>query len=107
MDAMKFLELSTKAKPAPIYVLVGDEDFLRRTVLEKLTADLLGDADPAFALTSFEGESAPWSTVKSELDTLPFLSPRRVVTIEQADPFVTENRELLEKHAAKADAKGV
>ncbi|MFL5327944.1 MAG: DNA polymerase III subunit delta [Gemmataceae bacterium] len=107
MDALKFLERSSKAKPAPIYVLTGDEDFLRRQVVEKLIADLLGDADPSFAVTTLEGEAAQWSTVKSELDTLPFLAPRRVVVIEQADPFVTEYRTQLEKHVGDENASGV
>jgi DNA polymerase-3 subunit delta len=106
MDALKFIKRATKARPAPIYALVGDDDFLRRKALEKLTADLLGDADPAFALTSFEGNAAQWSTVKSELDTIPFLSPRRVVVIEQADTFVTEWRGQLEQFQGSEKSSG-
>src|SRR3954467_14349824 len=106
MDALEFLAKNSKTKPQPLFALVGAETFLRRQSLEKLTADLLVGADPAFALSSYEGESANWSTVKSELDTLPFLSPRRVVVIEQADPFVTDNRGALEKYAGDTEARG-
>jgi DNA polymerase-3 subunit delta len=69
-----------------------------RAELEPL---LLEDADPAFALSVYPGETANWSTIRSELETLPFLSPRRVVAIEQADPFVTEHRAQLEKYVAQ------
>lgn len=107
MDALAFIEKSAKAKPAPLYVLVGDEDFLRRLALSKLSTDLLDGADPSFAVSPFEGESARWPDVKSELDTLPFLSPRRLVVVEQADTFVTNNRAAIEGHAANSKSNGV
>jgi DNA polymerase-3 subunit delta len=107
MDALTFLDKSAKAKPQPLYVLPGDEDFLKRQVLAALTLRLLGDADPAFALATFPGDKADWSTVRAELDTLPFLSPRRVVVVEAADPFVTRHRAQLEKCVGQPAANGV
>lgn len=101
MDALEFLAKSAKAKPQPVYVLFGDEDFLKRQVRTALEPLLLEDADPAYALAVYPGEEANWSTVRAELDTLPFLSPRRVIVIEQADPFVTEYRAQLEKYITK------
>lgn len=106
MDAFALLEKATAIKPAPLFVLSGDEDFLRRQVSARLVRDLLGDSDPAFSISSFEGEKADWSTVKSELDTLPFLSPRRVVVVEQADPFVTRFRGQLEQYATAPSQNG-
>lgn len=105
-DALEYLESSKPFPASPLIVIKGDEDFLKRLVRQRLVADLLGDADPAFALSPFEADAAPWSTVKSELDTLPFLSPRRVVMIEQADPFVTENRARLEDLIAAKGGSG-
>jgi DNA polymerase-3 subunit delta len=101
MDAVEFLAKSSKAKPQPVYVLFGDEDFLKRQVRAALEPLLLEDADPAFAVSVYPGDEANWSTVRSELDTLPFLSPRRVIVIEQADPFVSEHRAQLEKYVTK------
>lgn len=107
MDALTFIEKSTKTKPAPMFAVTGDEDFLRREARAKLVADLLEDADPEFAVTAYPGESAAWATVKSELETLPFLAPRRVVVIEQADTFVTDHRSQLEKYVADGASRGV
>ena len=67
---------------------------------------LLGDADPTFAQTAYPGDKADWSVVRSELATLPFLSPCRIVVIEQADPFVTAFRPQLEKYVGQP-AKGI
>src|SRR5262249_2510934 len=56
---------------------------------------------------TMSGDTVQWSTVRGELDTLPFLSPRRVVVIESADPFVTEFRGTLEKYVARPSNCGV
>src|SRR5207244_3629139 len=86
--------------------LLGDEDFLKRSARAALEPKLLEDADPSFALSAYPGDAADWSVVRSELATIPFLSPRRVVVIEQADKFVTEHRSELEKYVA-APSSGV
>jgi DNA polymerase-3 subunit delta len=106
MDAPKFIESLPKAEIQPVYVLFGEEDFLKRAARTALDPKLLEDADPSFALSSYPGDKAEWSTIRSELATLPFLSPRRVVVIEQADKFVTDHRADLEKYVA-VPSKGV
>jgi DNA polymerase-3 subunit delta len=107
MDALTFLDKAAKAKPQPLYVLPGDEAFLKRQVYAALEKLLLGDADPAFAWSALPGATVDWSAVRADLDTLPFLSPRRVVVIEQADPFVTQHRAVLEKYVAAPAKTGV
>jgi DNA polymerase-3 subunit delta len=106
MDAIEFLTKLARSKPQPVYAITGDEDFLKRQSRDALLKLLLDDADPAFAVSTFAGISADLSTVRGELETLPFLSPRRVVIIEQADPFVTKFRPQLEKLVA-APPRGV
>src|SRR5947209_19569531 len=100
MDALTFLDKAAKSKPQPLYVLTGDEAFLKRQALDALEKLLLGDADPSLAWSVLP-VTADWSTARAELDTLPFLSPRRVVVVEQADPFVTRHRAALEKYVGQ------
>ncbi len=106
MDALTFLDKAAKSKPQPVYVLAGDEAFLKRQVTAALEPLLLGDADPAFAWTTHP-PAVDWSTVRADLDTLPFLSPRRVVAVEQADPFVTRHRAALEKYVGQPAKNGI
>src|SRR4051794_34374557 len=106
MDALPFLDKAAKAKPQPVYVLHGDEAFLKRQVLTALDPVLLGDADPDFAKT-VHPPTVDWSTVRADLDTLPFLSPRRVVVIDQADPFVTKSRPTVHESVAEPAKNGV
>src|SRR5207244_4254466 len=101
MDAVDFLNKARRGEPQAVYVLHGEEEFLKRQARSALVAWLLGDADPAFAVSTYPGDRANWSTVRGELQTLPFLSPRRVIAIDQADEFVSENRQTLEKYLAK------
>jgi DNA polymerase-3 subunit delta len=106
MDSLTFLESAPRAKVRPIYVLSGDEDFLKRQVLAALQTLVLGAGD-SFGLSSHPGDKAAWSAVHDELETLPFLSPRRLVVVENADPFVTLHRPALEKYFARPSASGV
>lgn len=107
MDAIAFLAAETKAKRQPTYVLFGDEDFLKRLVRTRIVENLLGDDDPEFAVSVYSGEKLDFSTVRNELDTLPFLASCRIVVIENADPFVTNNRPALEQYLTKPSAAGV
>ncbi len=107
MDALQFLDKGGKAKRQPIYVVTGDEDFLKRRALATLQTQILGDADPAFALSTYAGDKADFAAIRSELDTLPFLADCRLVIVEQADPFVTKFRSNLEKYVEKPAEKGV
>ena len=99
MEALTFLAGAAKAKRHTIYALFGDEDFLKRLARERIIATVLGEEDPSFAVSVYSGEKLDFSTVRNELDTLPFLAPCRIVIIENADPFVTEHRALLEQYA--------
>jgi DNA polymerase-3 subunit delta len=106
MDALPFLAAASP-KRQPVYVLSGDEDFLKRLAREKIVAAALGDADPDLALSVYAGDKLDFSTVRNDLDTLPFLAPCRVVVVEAADPFVTAHRPQLEQYVAKPSSIGV
>jgi DNA polymerase-3 subunit delta len=114
MDSLTFLQGAAKAKPRPIYVLHGDEHFLKRRVVAALRTLILGPDDDGFGLSNRDGEKASWAEIHDELETLPFLSSRRLVVIERADvvidraePFVTRERPRLEKYFAEPSKTGV
>ncbi|OWK44957.1 DNA polymerase III subunit delta [Fimbriiglobus ruber] len=107
MDALAFLDKSARAKRQPVYVLAGDEDFLKRRCRDAVIALVLKDADPDFAVANYAGDKVDFSTIRNDLDTLPFLSPARVVIVDQADTFVTEHRPQLEKYAQAPSKIGV
>jgi DNA polymerase-3 subunit delta len=97
MDSLTFLERITTAKPQALYVLHGDEAFLKRQVQQAIRTLVLGSKENAFAVAVHAGDKATWAAVTEDLHTLPFLSPRRLVIVENADPFVSAERPKLEK----------
>lgn len=109
MDSLAFLEKPPRGDPQPIYVLHGDEDFLKRRVLAVLRERILGAGDQAgeFSFSSHPGDKATFASVVDELGTLPFLSPYRLVVVENADPFVTKHRGALEKYVGAPAARGI
>ena len=91
MDALAFLK-TTNAKRQPVYALVGDEPFLKRHARERIIAAAIGDEDPAFAVGVYSGDKLDFSTVRNELETLPFLAPCRVVVVDCEGGFRKEGR---------------
>ncbi len=107
MDALKFIAAKSKGKRQPVYVLSGDEDFLKRHCRKIIEAHILGDTDPVYALTTYTGEGLDFSTVRNELDSVSFFSEVRLVVVEPAEEFVTKFRPALEKYLPDPSAVGV
>jgi DNA polymerase-3 subunit delta len=106
MDAMAFVELK-KLPDKPVFVLAGDERFLKRLALERIRQAVLGDTAEDYASSSYEGGAVQLATVRDELETLPFLASRRLVVVQEADPFITRYREGLEKYLEHPSRTGV
>lgn len=106
MDSLQFLERIAKSEPQPIYVLFGDEDFLKREVLTAIRRLIVGEDADSLAYSAVPGDRAVFAAVVDELFTLPFLCSRRLVVVEGADKFVTDSRQKLEKYVGAPAAKG-
>jgi DNA polymerase-3 subunit delta len=106
MDAFAFLAQDLVA-PEPVYVLAGPEAFLKRLALARLTAAVIGTAPVEFARSVYEPGAATFAEVRDELETLPFLSPRRLVIVTEADGFVSDHRESLEAYVRQPSRSGV
>src|SRR5688500_15554026 len=98
MDGLTFLDRAANFKPRPVVVLHGDEDFLKRQVKAALRRGVLGDEDDGFGYAAHDGTTASLGAVLSDVRTPSLLSPRRLVVVENADPFVTRERAKLEKY---------
>jgi len=98
-DFMRHLE---REAPLPAYAIVGEEEFARGQCLRALRQALLREADPEMALSQYEGsEVAEPTDLISELRTPAFLAPRRVVIVENAEPFLAKARDLVANYLAK------
>ncbi len=95
-----------KTDATPIIVVAGkDSALVKRCVGEQVDAMLTPD-ERATALLSLDGKQADIAQVMDELRTLPFLAERRVVVVQEADPFVTAHRSTLETYFDSPSSTG-
>ena len=81
----------------PVFVLHGDDAFLRDAYRREIVASAIGQADRQTCVAVFDA-TAELAVVLDELRTLPFLAPRRVVIIEGAEAFISAYRKQLENY---------
>ena len=106
MDALPFLA-AAKSDLGPLYVVHGDEAFLKRQVIRSLRQRALGEASDEQSISTYSGDKATFAEVFDDLDTVPFFDPRRVVIVDGADPFITKYRGELETRLAHLPATGL
>lgn len=117
------------ARPPPIYVIYGKDDFLRREAIEKIVTEVLGPDRDNMAFAEFDGRTARIIDVLDECRTMSLLAPFRVVCVRDADAFIAfkpdedetasvagprsrrrrplSNREQLEKYLESPSPTGV
>jgi DNA polymerase III subunit delta len=106
MEALPFLA-NTKTKIGPLYVVHGDEPFLKRHVIRAVRKRALGEESDDQSVALYTGDKANFAEVFDDLDTVPFFDPKRVVHIENADPFVSKYRSELESKLKVLPETGV
>ncbi len=107
MDSLAYLEKPNRSTLQPVYVLHGDEAFLKRHVLLAIRSRVFSDGADDLGFSSYSGDKVEFAAVRNELDTLPFLCSRRLVVIENADPFVTRHRQALESYVGQPAQTGI
>jgi DNA polymerase III subunit delta len=106
MDALAYIE---RPRIQRLFVVHGDEDFLRRLVIQAIRHAVLGEGggEDGLSFSVHSGETATFAAVMDELQTVPFFGERRLVVVDDADPFVTEHRGALEKAIGRLPSSGV
>lgn len=78
-----------------VYILYGEEAYLRNQYKEKLKNALLGDGD-AMNFHYFEGKDVRVGEIIDLAQTMPFLAERRVMMLENSGLFAHGGEELAE-----------
>lgn len=86
-----------------IYLLYGEEDYLRSQYRDKLKKALTGD-DDSMNYHYFEGKDVPVGEIIDLAETLPFFADRRVILIENSGLFKHGGEALAEYLAAPAES---
>ncbi|HHH76412.1 MAG TPA: DNA polymerase III subunit delta [Phycisphaerae bacterium] len=83
----------------PIYLLKGNDSFLRSSYREQAISAIVGDSDRQLCV-SIHSPDAVLSDILDDLRSPAFLAPRRAVILNDADSFVTAYRSELENYFA-------
>jgi DNA polymerase-3 subunit delta len=103
MHALEFLADNSPFPAVAVVAMYGAERYFRPEVLRRIPG--AGGEEAELSLTRVVGEQADLKTVMTDLRTVSMFGDRRVLLIEDADPFVSAHRAALEKYAAQP-AKG-
>jgi len=97
----------TRKITALIYVIAGKESSLISAEAEKLIDQILPPQQKTTGLLNAEPDKVSITEILDELRTIPFLTDKRVVLVKEADKFISENRELLEKYFDAPSPTGI
>ncbi len=88
----------------PVYVVTGDEAFLRDEVVTALRTAALGGGIPAFNEDKFTAGDATVDKVLAAVRTVPMMAPRRFVHVRGADRWDAGGDGAGEERDAKREA---
>ncbi|MBP5620544.1 MAG: DNA polymerase III subunit delta [Thermoguttaceae bacterium] len=108
VTALEFLQKTDDYQIPPFCVVFGEESFLRSETLKRLRSLVLSDNDGDFSYTRFDGSSVSYTDVLRATSTLAlFGTGRRLVVIEQAETFLSSNKESLEDYISEPSKASV
>jgi DNA polymerase-3 subunit delta len=88
LDAASFRRETAAGKIAPVYLIHGEEAFLKEEAVASLREAVLGpggEQSSPWSLTALEGGSTTLSEILDAARTLPMLSSRRLVLVKDAE----------------------
>ena len=93
---------ATKFPVKPVTVLFGNDPFLKMTAFQAFRHHVLKSDDAEFSLNRYEGDSLSFKDLLQDLTTAAlFGESLRLVVVDDADKFITKNRDKLEQYVDK------
>ncbi len=106
MNALQWMHESGNEPLRAVYVVHGEDPYLMQESLAAIARSVCPDGDSA-AMERVPGSEASLADVLDRLFTLPFFSSRRLVVVDDADPFVSKHRGELEAYVEHPARTGV
>ena len=107
MHATALLAQPDQWQPTPIVVLHGGESQLKSDALRLILCQTLAVDDGDFDCSRYSGGDVELKTVRDELLTVSMFSSARAVVVDDADEFVSRNRDGLEDYFERPSKSGL
>ena len=98
-----FIDATKGKNYAPVYLFIGEEDYLSEKCVDRVICDLLTTDTKAFNLDIVYGSKADASQVMAHAASFPMMSDRRVVVIKEFDKLLSDEsvKELVSAYIAR------
>ncbi len=107
MNALEWLSADVDPQIRPVYAVYGDDTYLIRESIRRIALALFADDEERESgISRFPGPTSSLANVLDEVSTLPFFTRRRLVIVDDADPFVTKYRRELEAYVTHPSTSG-
>ncbi len=94
------LEDIKNGKIAPVYLILGDENYIIKEAAQNLIETILPEKDREFCLENIEGDDEDWTQIIQSLNTYPMFGGRKVVAVKDTKIFYSKF--LVEKIIGKS-----
>ena len=81
----KLIDRLASGKPVAAIVLVGSDHYLREMCRKRIIEACVPDTARDWAITRLSAREAGWNEVIGRAETMPMMSPRQVVIVEEAE----------------------
>ena len=75
----------SSGKPSAVYLIGGEDGYLRRRSLDMLKEKYMPDVLPEFNYTEFDGSDCTVDEIAAAVETLPMMAERRMVVVKDMD----------------------
>jgi DNA polymerase-3 subunit delta len=107
MNALDWLREADRQTIRPVYAVFGDDPYLMRESIHALARAVFPDEAGEAAISRFPGTLTSLANVLDDVCTRPFFTSRRLVIVEDADPFISKHRKDLEAYAERPCESGI
>lgn len=96
-----------KSSKSLVYVIAGEDPSLVNAKYTDIIDQLVPSEERDTGLLVIDADKAIIGEIFDELRTLPFLTKRRIVALRNADKFISNNRESLERYFESPSSTGI
>jgi len=108
MDFATFSSQLKKAQPLPVYAVYGDEEFLIDQAVGLIKEKELEGEDPSACCVEHDAsQGLTPAEVFDELRMLPFFGKKRLVLVRNAEAFIRDHGESLQRYLGSPSKTGV
>lgn len=94
MKPQEFHKKIDGGKIPPVVVLVGEDDYVRREIVDRLKAKVVGDSDPLSCLESWDGEEQTAADIADSANQMAFGGTKKLVVVNRAESLLGEEEIL-------------